>query len=57
MGEKFCKSDNCDHFCVMASTERITEIQELAKNPHYICFNCGRVADSDQNLCNPMKMD
>jgi len=25
-------------------------------NPQYICFNCGRVADSAQNLCNPMPL-
>jgi len=32
------------------------EYKELVKNPEYMCKNCGRVAASEKNLCNPVKM-
>ena len=32
------------------------KIKKLTRNPHYICFNCGRVADSEKNVCNPMPL-
>ena len=37
--------------------DMMDEIKELTKKPGSICFNCGRVADSDSNLCNPMPLD
>ena len=33
------------------------QIKELAGAPHFICFNCGRVADCEANLCNPMPLE
>jgi hypothetical protein len=42
---------------MLASKELVDEIKKLAKNPTFICFNCGRVADSNKNLCNPMPLD
>ena len=51
-----CKGDHQGHLCVLASNDRIDEIRELTRNPEYICFNCGRVADCDDNLCNPMSL-
>jgi hypothetical protein len=42
---------------VLASAKRFEEIKTLAKEPKFICFNCGRVADSEANLCNPMPLD
>ena len=57
MAEHVCKGDHKGHLCVLASTERFEEIKTLAKNPRSICFNCGRVADCDHNLCNPMPLD
>ena len=51
-----CKGDHQGHLCVLASNDRIDEIKELTRNPEYICFNCGRVADCDDNLCNPMSL-
>lgn len=55
MSDKPCKGDHQGHLCVLASKELFDEIKELTQNPKYICFNCGRVADSDKNLCNPME--
>ena len=45
------------HLCVLASEGRFDEIKRVAKDPKFICFNCGRVADSEKNLCNPMPLD
>ena len=45
------------HLCVLASKGLFEEIKEMTKNPRFICFNCGRVADSEKNLCNPMPLD
>jgi hypothetical protein len=42
---------------MLASKELFEEIKKLTKNPKYICFNCGRVADSSKNVCNPMPLD
>jgi hypothetical protein len=52
MGE--CKGDHTGHLCVLASEELFDKIKDLVKNPQYICFNCGRVAECKDNLCNPM---
>ena len=57
MGEKICKGDHKGHLCVLASTDRFEDIKKLTKNPKFICFNCGRVADCEHNLCNPMPLD
>jgi hypothetical protein len=57
MGEKACKGEHSGHICVLASNERFEEIKRITKNPKHICFNCGRVADSEKNLCSPMPLD
>ena len=54
MKQTVCKGEHKGHLCVLASEELFDQIKELTKEPRYICFNCGRVADSDKNLCNPM---
>jgi hypothetical protein len=51
-----CKGDHRGHLCVLVSRELFDEIKELVRHPKFICFNCGRVADSDKNLCNPMPL-
>ena len=56
MDEKVCKGDHSGHMCVLASNEEFEVIKEITQHPKFICFNCGRVADSDQNLCNPMSV-
>ena len=29
------------------------EIKEFVKDPQFVCFSCGQVADARENLCNP----
>jgi len=55
MKEK-CSGDHQGHLCVLASKELFEQIKTLTKNPTHICFNCGRVADCAENLCNPMPL-
>ena len=57
MSEQVCKGDHTGHLCVLVSQKRFDEVRKLVRNPRYICFNCGRVADSDKNLCNPMPLE
>ncbi len=52
-----CKGDHKGHLCVLVSQGAFEKIKELAREPKHICFNCGRVADSAKNLCNPMPME
>ena len=53
-----CKAEtgHQGHLCVLASESRFDEIKTLVKDPQFICFNCGRVADNKRNLCNPMPL-
>ena len=55
--KQVCKGDHSGHICLLASQQNFDKIKQLTTDPHYICFNCGRVADAQQNLCNPMPMD
>jgi len=55
--EHICKGDHSGHICLLASQDKFEEIKQLTKNPRFLCFNCGRVADSDKNLCNPMPLE
>ena len=57
MADSECKGEHQGHICVLASKGLFDQIKEITKNPQYICFNCGRVADSDRNLCNPMLIE
>jgi len=57
MAESECKGEHQGHICVLASKGLFDQIKEITKDPQYICFNCGRVAESDKNLCNPMSID
>lgn len=58
MSEKHvCKGNHEGHICLLASQSKFDEIKTMTRDPQYICFNCGRVADSDKNLCNPMPLD
>jgi hypothetical protein len=54
--ETKCKGEHSGHICVLASNEKFEEIKAITKNPQFICLNCGRVADSEKNLCNPMPL-
>ena len=57
MNENVCKGDHSGHLCVLVSEEQMDKVKELVRNPKFICFNCGRAADSDGNLCNPMPLE
>lgn len=57
MSEACCKGEHTGHLCVLVSEKKLDAIKDLVKNPQFICFNCGRVADSDKNLCNPMPIE
>ncbi len=57
MSENKCSGDHQGHLCVLVSESKFEEIKELVKAPKFICFNCGRVADSEDNLCNPMPIE
>ena len=56
MNKPVCKGSHKGHLCVLASEERFEEIKRLVVRPKFICFNCGRVANSQKNLCNPMAL-
>ena len=56
MNKTVCKGLHKGHLCVLASEERFEEIKALTGKPKSICFNCGRVANSQKNLCNPMAL-
>lgn len=45
------------HLCVLVSEGRFDDIKKIVMDPGYLCFNCGRVAHSADNLCNPMPLD
>lgn len=55
--QNVCKGDHTGHLCVLVSQKEFETVKDLVKNPQYICFNCGRVADSEKNLCNPMPLE
>ena len=57
MSEKKCSGIHSGHLCVLASEGKFEQIKKLAGKPKQICFNCGRVADSEINLCNPMPLE
>lgn len=51
-----CKGNHEGHICVMASKGLFEDIKKITKSPEFICFNCGRTANSEENLCNPMPL-
>jgi len=54
--QQTCKGEHSGHICLLASQDKFEEIKLLTMKPMFLCFNCGRVADSDKNLCNPMPL-
>lgn len=56
MGEHKCTGDHQGHICVLAGKGLFEKIKEITRAPRFICFNCGRVADEECNLCNPMPL-
>lgn len=56
MAKPVCMGEHEGHLCVLASRGKFQEIKDLAREPRFICFNCGRVAACGANLCNPMPL-
>jgi hypothetical protein len=56
MKQTACTGEHQGHICVLAGKGLFGQIKELAAKPKFICFNCGRVAGCDANLCNPMPL-
>ncbi len=56
MAEQKCNGDHATHICALAAEGKMEQIKELAQNPQFLCANCGRVAASDDNLCNPVDL-
>jgi hypothetical protein len=54
-----CKGDHSNHVCqlIVDNNKDLEKITELVKNPKFICFNCARVAENKENLCNPMPIE
>jgi len=57
MAEQKCTSNHEQHICKLSEEDKFEEIKQLVKDPHYICLNCGRAANSDDNLCSPVDVD
>jgi hypothetical protein len=57
MSDAVCRGTHSGHLCVLVSQKKFEEIKALVRGPKHICFNCGRVADSEKNLCNPMPIE
>ena len=54
MAKPHNEKEHPGHLCVLVSNGKIDTLRNLCNEPEFICFNCGRVANSDKNLCNPM---
>jgi hypothetical protein len=40
--------------CDLATEGKLNQIEELSQHPDYLCFTCGKLADREDNLCNPV---
>ncbi len=56
MSHKCDEQKHKGHLCVLASEKKFDELQTLVKDAKFVCFNCGRVAHDEGNLCNPMPL-
>lgn len=52
-----CKGNHKGHMCVLVSEKKFDEVKRIVRDPKFMCFNCGRVAHAETNLCNPMPLD
>lgn len=57
MTKKKCIGDHSIHICELATNNKQDQILEMVKDPHYMCVKCGRVANLEKNLCNPLAFD
>jgi len=57
MADQKCTGDHSQHICSLAAGKEIEIIRRLTTEPQYICLDCGRVANSEDNLCKPANVD
>jgi hypothetical protein len=57
MADQKCSGDHSHHICKLAEDEQFEYIKHMVKEPQYICRDCGRAANSDDNLCSPVDVD
>ncbi len=53
MADQQCKGEHTLHICKLAEEKKFGQIKVMMRAPHYLCENCGRAADKNENLCNP----
>ena len=44
------------HLCILKSKGMTKEIECLINDPKFYCFNCGVEANSEENVCSPVKL-
>lgn len=55
---KSCTGDHSCHLCSLVNAGTpVEQIKPLVDAPRFICFNCGRAANSAGSLCNPEPLD
>lgn len=52
MAKTLCKRVKEDYL-----KENLKEYIKMVKEPKYICKKCGRVAEKEETLCKPKKME
>jgi len=57
MEDKNCDNNHEEHLCVYANNKQFEKIAGIAQNPKFICYNCGRVAEMKEHLCNPVELN
>jgi hypothetical protein len=57
MAEQKCLGNHAVHICELAKNGKFEEIKKIAKEPEFMCMNCGRLADKKENLCNPLAVE
>lgn len=59
MEDKNCEGNHSEHVCqlIVDRNKDLDKIKGIVQNPNFICFNCARVAEKKENLCNPMPIE
>ena len=58
--EKSCCSDRNNKMCTLTKPYNkfdVDKIKKLVNNPKFICKCCGRLANDEENLCNPTSLN
>ncbi|UCH03342.1 MAG: hypothetical protein JSV20_00635 [Candidatus Bathyarchaeota archaeon] len=47
-----------NHLCDLAESGEATleQMKDLVRNPKFVCRKCGRAAQKDENLCEPVPL-